>query len=54
MLCCRTTTAEIRYAPGYYWDDPDVPQKVTGVSAEDLDPVAYSEVARDLRYLTTA
>ncbi|GGN76486.1 hypothetical protein GCM10010112_48660 [Actinoplanes lobatus] len=45
---------QIRYAPGYHWQDPDQPQHVTGVTTGDLDPVAYSEVARDLRYLTTA
>ncbi|BEL03131.1 hypothetical protein Q0Z83_013220 [Actinoplanes sichuanensis] len=47
-------TVEIDYSPGYHWQEPDAPQSFVGVSGLDrLGPVAFSEVIRDLRYLTS-
>ncbi|MEV6346760.1 DUF4132 domain-containing protein [Actinoplanes sp. NPDC051851] len=46
-------TVEIGFRPGYVWDDPELPQHLAAVRvAAGLDPVARSEVARDLRILT--
>ncbi|MEU4159698.1 DUF4132 domain-containing protein [Actinoplanes sp. NPDC026670] len=46
-------TVEINYSPGYHWQEPDAPKsfgRVTGL--EGLGPVGFSEVVRDIRYLT--
>jgi hypothetical protein len=45
---------EIDYSPGYHWQEPDQPKQLDGVTGLDgLDPVAFSEVVRDIRYLTS-
>ncbi|GAA1596015.1 DUF4132 domain-containing protein [Actinoplanes couchii] len=47
-------SAQISFTPGYHWQDGDAEKTLTGVSGLDgLDPIGYSEVIRDLRYLTT-
>ncbi|WP_229075180.1 DUF4132 domain-containing protein [Actinoplanes sp. DH11] len=47
-------TVEIAYTPGYHWQEPDEPKTLTAVRGCDgLDPVAFSEVMRDLHYLTS-
>lgn len=44
---------EICYSPGYHWQEPDAPKNLTGVrGCADLSPIAFSEVIRDLHYLT--
>jgi hypothetical protein len=47
-------TVEINYSPGYHWQEPDLPKQFDGVTGFDgLDPIAFSEVIRDIRYLTS-
>ncbi|GIF39616.1 DUF4132 domain-containing protein [Actinoplanes xinjiangensis] len=46
-------TVEIGYSPGYHWQEPDLPKQFDGVTGlDDLGPIAFSEVIRDIRYLT--
>ncbi|MDP9793151.1 hypothetical protein J2S43_001663 [Catenuloplanes nepalensis] len=61
-------TTIVEFGPGYHWQDPDQPQHVRAVHIRstapvpepaedparfaDLGPVAASELARDLRFLT--
>jgi hypothetical protein len=45
--------SEIAYSPGYHWQEPDAPKELVEVRGLDgLGPIAYSEVVRDVRYLT--
>ncbi|GIE83195.1 hypothetical protein Aph02nite_91450 [Actinoplanes philippinensis] len=45
---------EINYSPGYHWQEPDLPKRLDGVTGLDgLGPIAFSEVIRDIRYLTS-
>ncbi|GIF22947.1 hypothetical protein BJ973_000695 [Actinoplanes tereljensis] len=48
-------TIEIRFAPGYHWQDPDQPQHLAEIRGDvaGLTPTGISEVARDVRFLTT-
>jgi hypothetical protein len=45
--------SEIAYSPGYHWQEPDSPKELVEVRGLDgLGPIAYSEVVRDVHYLT--
>lgn len=46
----------VRYSPGFHWQEPNQDeQHLTAViGADDLSPIEFSEVVRDLRYLTAA
>jgi hypothetical protein len=46
-------TTQIVYRPGYHWQDPDAPKEFVDVRGLDgLGPIAWSEVLRDVHYLT--
>ncbi|GID49028.1 hypothetical protein Aca07nite_63030 [Actinoplanes capillaceus] len=48
-------TIELVFGPGYHWQEPDLPQSLTGISGDltALDPVGVSEVVRDVQSLLT-
>ena len=47
-------TVEINYSPGYHWQEPDLPKQLDGVTGlDEVGPIVFSEVVRDLRYLTS-
>ncbi|GAB2946359.1 hypothetical protein GCM10027280_38950 [Micromonospora polyrhachis] len=46
-------TIKVGFRPGYHWQEPDLPQYLTGLRGDvaTLDPVGISEVVRDVRSL---